>query len=95
MKPSEVAASVAVAVYWLKQSCSETPKGILLVPPDMQPHLLHLAQEFRKLLARNCELQDKLSREGKAGRKPMGERPLTNAEKVARYRARKAARKGK
>lgn len=39
--------------------------------------------------------QTKLNRKGKAGRKPIGERPLTNAEKVRQYRARKAAREGK
>lgn len=74
MKPSEIAASVAVAVFWLEQSCSETPKGILLVPPDMQPHLLHLAQEFRKLLgakgeqrakSRKADTPAKKSRKGK------------------------------
>lgn len=39
--------------------------------------------------------QTKLNRKGKAGRKPIGKRPLTNAEKVRQYRARKAAREGK
>jgi len=51
--------------------------------------LLFLAREFRALLVENGELQAKLRRKGRAGRKPEGDRPLTNTETVRRYRAKK------
>lgn len=87
MTSLDSAARVAGVIFWLEQAGEGD--GILLVPPAIRPDLLLMAREFRALLAKNCELQDKLRRKGKAGRKPEGERPLTNAETVRRYRAKK------
>lgn len=83
------AARVAATIFWLEQAGEGDGSSILLVPPHIRPDLLLMAREFQALLAKNCELQTKLRRKGRAGRKPEGDRPLTNAEIVSRYRAKK------